>query len=156
MPAARYSVYADAFALSTSAKTAVMIIPGSSAPVTIAEIGVSVDSSTGRCFVELVESTQAGAGTNTNTGHKQIGGFVSGDSSTPVATYGREYGSEPTTLTVLKFWRFLHPGPFVIQFPLGREPQSLVSGATKYKGIGIRLTVDSGTPNCDAYLEWDE
>jgi hypothetical protein len=85
-----------------------------------------------------------------------VGGFVAGDTTGPLATYGREYSAEPTVLTVLKHWRFPAPGPFVIQFPLGREPESLVSGATKYKALGIRLTADTGTPAADAYLEWQE
>jgi hypothetical protein len=155
--AARYTIIADAFALSTSGKTALLIIPGATLPVTLIEIGVSVDSATARCLVELVESTQAGAGTaGSSSGAKQVGGFVAGDTTGPLATYGREYSAEPTVLTVLKHWRFPAPGPFVIQFPLGREPESLVSGATKYKALGIRLTADTGTPAADAYLEWQE
>ena len=155
--AARYTLIADAFALSTTSKTAVNIIPGATLPVTVVEIGVSVDAATGRCFVELFESTQAGAGTaGASTGAKQVGGFVAGDTTGPLATYGKEYTAEPTALTVLKSWWFPCPGPFVIQFPLGREPESLVSGATKYKAIGFRLKVDSGTPNTDAYIEWQE
>jgi hypothetical protein len=157
MAAARYSALAAAFALSTSAKTAVNIIPGATLPITIVEIGVSADEATGRVFVELFESTQAGAGTpGASSGAKQMGGFVAGDTTGPLATYGLKYSGEPTTLTVLKSWRFPAPGPFVIQFPLGREPQSLVSGSTKYKALGIRLTVDSGTPNSDSYIEWEE
>jgi hypothetical protein len=156
MAAPAFTIVADAFVLSTSGKTACLVIPGATQPVTLVEIGVSVDAATGRVLVELVESTQAGAGTTTGTGAKQVRGFVAGDTTGPIATYGRKYSAEPTTLTVLKSWRFPAPGPFVIQFPLGREPQSLVSGATKYKGIGIRLTVDTGTPNADAYLEFEE
>jgi hypothetical protein len=154
--AARYVVLASAFALSTSGKTAVNIIPGATLPIIIVEIGVSVDAATGRCFVELFESTQATAGTTTATGAKQMGGFVAGDTTGPLATYGHNYSAEPTALVVLKSWRFPCPGPFVIQFPLGREPQSLVSGSTKYKALGIRLLVDSGTPNADAFCEWEE
>lgn len=155
--AAGYVALASAFALSTSAKTAVNIIPGATLPITLVEIGVSVDVGTGRCFVELFESTQAGAGTaGASSGAKQIRGFVAGDTTGPLATYGLKYTAEPTTLTVLKSWRFPCPGPFVIQFPLGREVQSLVSGSTKYKALGIRLTIDTGTPNADAYMEWDE
>lgn len=156
MANARYSVLADAFALSSSFKTLALIIPGAILPVTIVEFGVSVDAASGRCYVELVESTQAGAGSNTNTGAKQTGGFTGTDTVGPNSTYGREYASEPTTLTALKTWIFAAPGPLVIQFPLGREPQSLNSAASKYKAIGIRAKVDTGTPNCEAYLEWEE
>lgn len=156
MPAA-YSIVADAFALGTTAKTALLIIPGATLPITLVEIGVSIDASSGRCLVELVESTQATAGTaGSTTGAKQLRGFVAGDTTGPLATYGREYSAEPTVLTVLKSWWFAAPGPFVIQFPLGREPQSLVSGASKYKALGIRLKVDTGTPASEAYLEFEE
>jgi hypothetical protein len=155
--AAGYVLLADAFALSTTGKTALNIIPGATLPIIVVEIGVSVDAATGRVFVELFESTQATAGTaGSSTGAKQVRGFVAGDTTGPLATYGREFTAEPTVLTVLKSWRFPAPGPFVIQFPLGREPRSLVSGATKYKALGIRLSVDTGTPNSDSYIEWEE
>lgn len=151
-----YTIIADAFALSTSGKTAGLIIASSTVPITLVEFGVSVDQATGRCLVELVESTQAGAGTSTGTGAKQIRGYTAGTDGTPNATYGRKYSAEPTTLTVLKSWRFPCPGPFVMQLPLGREVESLLSGSTNHKAIGIRLSVDSGTPNGDAYIEWEE
>jgi hypothetical protein len=156
MPGAAYTIIADAFALATGAKTACNVIPGASIPIILVELGFSVDAATGRCFVELFESTQAGAGTATGTGAKQVRGFVAADTTGPNATYGRKYSAEPTVLTILKSWRFACPGPFVIQFPLGREPQSLVSGATKYKALGFRVSVDTGTPNGDGYLEWEE
>lgn len=157
MGLAAYSVNASTFALSTSGKTAINIIAGSTLPIVICELGVCVDAATGRCFVELFESTQAGAGTaGASSGAKQLRGFVAADTTGPLATYGLKYSAEPTTLTVLKAWRFPCPGPFVIQFPLGREPRSLVSGSTKYKALGIRLTVDTGTPNSDSYIEWEE
>jgi len=156
MAAPGYTIIADAFALSTTGKTALLVIPGATLPITIVEFAVSIDAATGRCYVELVESTQAGAGTATGTGAKQVRGFVAGDTTAPLATYGREYSAEPTVLTVLKHWWFPAPGPFVIQFPLGREPQSLVSGATKYKALGLRLKVDTGTPNSDSYIDWEE
>jgi hypothetical protein len=157
MASERYTIIADAFALSTTGKTACNIIAGASVSATIVEIGASVAAVTGRCLMELFESTQATAGTvGSSTGAKQIGGFIGVDTVGPNCTYGREYSAEPTVLTVLKSWWFPCPGPMVIQFPLGREPQSLVSGATKYKAIGIRLTVDTGTPNAEAYIEWEE
>lgn len=152
----RFTIIADTFALTTTAKTACNVIAGSSAALIIVEIGVSVDQGTGRCFVELFESTQGAAGTTTSTGAKQIGGYTSGTDGTPLCTYGRKYSGEPTTLTVLKSWWFPCPGPFVIQFPLGREPESLLSGSTNHKALGFRLKVDTGTPNSDSYLEWEE
>jgi hypothetical protein len=154
--AQRYTIIADAFALTTTAKTACNVIAGTAVQFCIVEFGVSLNVGTGRFFVELFESTQAGAGTTTSTGAKQIGGYSAGTDGTPGCTYGRKYSAEPTVLTVLKHWRCPCPGPLVIQFPLGREPWSLVSGSTNHKALGIRVLADTGTPTCDAYLEWEE
>lgn len=153
---AGFSIPIDAFALATTGKTAAMVIPGATSTVIVVEFSISVAALTGRCLVELVESTQATAGTTTGTGAKQLYGFVAGDTTGPLATYGRKYSAEPTVLTMLKVWEFPCPGPLIIQFPLGREVQSLVSGSTKYKGIGLRCTVDTGTPNCNGYLHFEE
>jgi hypothetical protein len=152
----RYTIIADAFTLATTAKTACNIIAGTGVAFTIVELGVSVDVGTGRFFVELFESNGGAAGTATTTGAKQIGGYTSGSDATPGCTYGRKYSAEPTTLTVLKHWRCPCPGPLVIQFPLGREPESLLSGSTNHRTLGIRVKIDTGTPTCDAYLEWVE
>lgn len=154
--AQRFTILADAFPLTTTGKTACNVIASAATPFVIIELGVSVDAATGRCFVELFESTQATAGTSTGTGAKQTGGYSSGTDGTPASSYGREYSAEPTVLTVLKSWWFPCPGPFVIQFPLGREAQSLLSGSTNHKALGIRLKVDTGTPNADAYIEFEE
>lgn len=152
----RYTIIADAFALTTTPKTACNIIAGSGVALKIVEFGVSVNVGTGRFFVELFESTQATAGTTTSTGAKQIGGYTAGTDGTPGVTYGRKYSAEPTVLTVLKHWRCPCPGPLVIQFPLGREVESLLSGSTNHKALGIRVSADTGTPTCDAYVEWVE
>lgn len=146
---------AAAFSIGTGAKTAINLIAGSAVPVgAICEIGVSIDG-TATVLVELCESTQAGAGTaGSSSGAKQVRGFLAGDTTAPTITYGTAYSAEPTTLTRLKAWRFTGPGPFVIQAPLGRETASLVSGATKYKALALRLTA-SATVNSDSYIEWE-
>lgn len=156
MPAPAWVVNAAAFALSTSAKTAINLIAGSAVGINaITEIGVSIDT-TATCLVELCESTQAGAGTaGSSSGAKQVRGFMAGDTTAPTITYGTAFSAEPTTLTRLKAWRFTGPGPFVIQSPLGREPESLLSGSTKYKALALRLTASTGTPNSDSYIEWE-
>src|SRR4249919_317324 len=96
----RFTIIADTFALTTTAKTACNVIAGAAVSFQIVEMGVSVDQGTGRCFVELFESTQATAGTTTSTGAKQLGGYTSGTDGTPGCTYGRKYSAEPTALTV--------------------------------------------------------
>lgn len=153
----RYTIIADAFALSTTAKTACNVIASSTINPVIVELGCSIDAGSGRFLVELFESTQATAGTaGSSSGAKQIGGYLAGTDGTPECTYGREYSAEPTTLTVLKQWWCPCPGPLVIQFPLGREPEGLLSGSTNHKAIGFRVKVDTGTPNCEGYIEWEE
>src|SRR5574342_558746 len=154
--AQRYSLPFSAFALSTSGKTAAMVIASATTPIVVVEFSVSVDVGTGRFLVELVESTQATTGTSTGTGHKQTGGYTAGTDGTPESTYGLEYSAEPTALTVLKAWRMACPGPLLVQFPLGREPASLLSGSTNHKALGIRVSVDTGTPNADGCLEFEE
>lgn len=155
---ARHVVNAPAVALSAAtAKTVLMLVAGANEAIrALTEISVSIDAG-GLVLVELVESTQAGTGTSTDSTSsiKQVGGFVAGDSTAPAQVTARtNYTAEPTVLTRLKAWRFNGPGPFVLQAPLGREVQSLVSGSSKYKGLGIRLTAAAAC-NADVYAEWE-
>ena len=152
----RYSLPIDAFTLSTSAKTAGLIIASSTVPITIIEMAFSVNVGTGRFLWELVESTAATAGTTTSTGAKQIGGYTAITDGTPNATYGRKYSAEPTALTRLCGTWVPCPGPLILQYPLGREPDSLLSGATNHKALGLRITVDTGTPTGDGHIIWEE
>ena len=151
-----YTIVADAFTLSTTAKTAFLIIPSSTVPITIVEIAFSVNVGTGRFLWELVESTAATAGTTTSTGAKQLNGYSAGTDGTPNATYGRKYSAEPTVLTRLAGTWLPCPGPLILQYPLGREPQSLLSGSTNHKAMGLRITIDTGTPTGDGHIFWEE
>ena len=141
---ARYSAQPGAVALGAAvAKTVLMLIAGAAERVIINAIHVSIDVST-LLLVELVESTQATNGT-TGTDYtaslKQLSGFVAGDTTAPAQiTCRHTYTAEPTVLTVLQSWWVNGPGPFVMQYPLGGEMESLVSGSTKYKAVGLRLT----------------
>lgn len=155
---ARHVINAPAVALSAGvAKTIWMLIAGTNDAIrALTELSVSIDSG-GLVLVELVESTQAGTGTSTDAtaNIKQVGGFVAGDSVAPAQVTARtNYTAEPTVLTRLKAWRFNGPGPFVLQAPLGREVQSLLSTSSKYKGLGCRVTAASAC-NADAYGEWE-
>lgn len=155
MAAPGYVVNFDGVALvAATPKTVILAIAGANDPVTLCGFEVSVDAST-TVLVELVESTQATTGTGTSVTAKQVRGFCAGDTTAPTASANKAYSAEPTVLTRLKAWRFAGPGPLVIQFPLGREPQSLVSGSTKYKAIGLRLTAAANC-NCDGDLEFEE
>lgn len=146
-----------AFGLTTSAKTALQLIAGANDRINaLTALSISIDT-TATVLVELCESTQAGAGTaGTAPVVKQIGGFSAADTTAPVqVTAAGNYSAEPTVLTRLWHWRFVGPGPFFIQYPLGRGPESLVSGATKYKALAFRLTASVGTPNSDISVEFE-
>lgn len=148
------------FALSTSPKTFLALIAGAADAINaLVEFSVSIDT-TAICLVELCESTQAAAGTPGTAGAaaviKQIGAFKSTDTVAPAqVTAAGNYTAEPTVVTRLKAWRFTGPGPFVMQFPLAREPSSLLSGSTKYKALLLRLTAAAGTPGADGYMEFE-
>lgn len=148
-----------AIALSAAApKTVLMLIPGAAEFVeAITRLSISIDVAT-LLLVELVESTQASngtAGTDFASSLKQTRGFTAGDSTLPSGIGVRHtYTSEPTVLTVLDHFWINGPGPYKESFPLGREIQSLVSGATKYKGIGWRLTSTLAS-NCRIAVEFE-
>lgn len=157
-PAPAWRAAPQAIALvAATYKTVLMIIPGATRPAIISEVGVTFDASGVMCLVEVVESTQAAngtTGTDFNASAKQVRGFVAGDTTAPLEGVRHTYTTEPTTLTVLENWYFSSGGILCKQYPLGREIQSLVSGATKYKGIGIRIKAASGI-NCYPWFEWE-
>lgn len=160
MPAPQqgYSIAQAALALTTTAKTLLNLVAGAACPLVIVSFEVSIDGA-GNVLIELCESTQAGAGTSTDvtTSIKQVRGFSASDTTAPAQTTVKaNYSAEPTVLTRLKAWRFAGPGPLVIQMPLGREVQSLLSGSTKYKALAFRATMQAGTANADIGVEWEE
>ncbi len=152
--AAAYSlVTGTPFALTAGAKTTLMAIAPAGHGLAMTEFSVSFDGVTSTAvpaLVELVTSTQAGAGTSgvapTIT---QIRGRGTGGSA---PTGGSNYTVEPTTLVSIKRWyipQFM--GTFAFQFPLGREMESDSSAGT-IKALGIRINV-SANVNCVAYME---
>lgn len=154
MSAPRWVISPAAFALTTAAKTIVMLIPGASKPAILTSLHFCPDNAV-NCLVELVESTQATngtAGTDSNASAKQVGGFTAGDTTAPLEGVRTLYTSEPTVLTRLFAWRV--SSQLIVPWPLGREPQSLLSGSTKYKGLGVRITSASNV-NGDLTLEWE-
>jgi hypothetical protein len=144
-------------ALSTTAKTAIDLIAGTANQPSIVEFGISCDGTTGSLLVELCQSTQAGAGTpGSSPTPNQLRGWPP---QTSANTAGVSYSAEPTVLTTsgVKRWRFALPGgPLVLQAPLGRETTGIVTAATAGKGLCLRLTASTGTPNGDSYVEWEE
>ena len=152
----RYVVHTGSVALTAAtAKTLINLIAGASESIrALTEIALSLDAG-GLVLLELCESTQATAGTSTTGTNKQVGGFVAGNTTAPAqVTTAINYTAEPTVLVALKSWWFNGPGPFVLQAPLGREVQSLVSGATAYKALALRATATASC-NARAYAEWE-
>jgi hypothetical protein len=147
------SVLETPFAATTGAKTALMVIAGANSGLLIVEFGISFDGVTASAvpaLVELVSSTQVGAGTPTGTPTiTQVRGRVTGGEA-PTAS-GR-YSVEPTALVRHKAW-YVTPnnGVLVMQFPLGREPETDDSGGS-IKAYGIRVNVTANV-NIMAYME---
>ena len=141
------------FAATAGAKTLLMAISPAGHGLAMVEFSISMDGVTSTAVpatLDIVQSTQAGAGTSgvapTIT---QVRGRLTTGSA---PTGGSNYTAEPTTLTIVK--RFYVPqymGLFVYQFPLGREIECDSSGGT-IKGLGIRINV-SAAVNVMAYME---
>ena len=150
--AARYTVESngDIALAAATAKTILSVINAANGLIRITEIGVSFDgvsSSAEPVTVELCSCTQAGAGTSTSHTIAQIGG----PTRTVQATGARAFTAEPTTITVLKRW-LVHPQTgFLVQFPLGREPEMVVTA----DALLIRCTAPA-VVNVQGYLEFEE
>lgn len=138
-------VQGTVFAMTTGAKTMMMAIAPTAYGLSLTEFAVSFDgvtSSAVPALVEVVRSTQAGAGTS---GVAMTVTQMRGRSTTPTTTVtgGSNYTGEPTTLTSVARWyvpQFM--GSFTYQAPLGREMECDASGGTN-KGIGLRGTVSA-------------
>lgn len=124
----------------SAAKTMCMVIAGAAQAFEILRLSVSSKTAVG-FLVELVESTQAGAGTSSAHTFKQYRDFKAGDTTAPAQITGAtNYTVEPTTLTVLDEWYLAAGGIFLLQEPDREGPASLLSGSTKYKALGLRVT----------------
>jgi len=141
----------SAVATSTTAKTIVAVVNGSTTDLTLIGVEFSADFGTitaGSYLVELVSFNQAGAGTSTSETVNKVGG--TGNTSR-VSSVQRNYSAEPTTGTVLNSWYIPAGGRELQLLPLGREyaiPASIT--------LGLRVTAPSGTPNVRATLTWEE
>lgn len=141
------------FSAATGAKTLLMAIAPSANGLILCEFAVSMDgvtSSAVPAVLDVVTSTQAGAGTSgVSPTITQIRGR--GSAST-APTGGSNYTVEPTTLTVVrKYYIPQFMGVFSVQFPLGREIECDASGGT-VKAIGLRINT-SATVNVAAYMD---
>ncbi len=152
--AVAYSVTtATVFAMTAGAKTALMAIAPAGHGLTLVEASVSFDGVTATAvpaLVEIVTSTQAGAGTSGVTPTiTQTRGRTTGGSA---PTGGSNYTVEPTTLVRVRVYyipQFMSGQTY--QLPLGREIECDSSAGT-LKGLGIRVTV-SANVNFVGYME---
>jgi hypothetical protein len=138
-----------------TAKTLVNVIAGANRQAIVCEISSSFDGVTASAvpvLVELVGSTQATAGT---VGTSPTPTLIRGLGASQ-ATAAESYTAEPTVLTQLKQWLVTpNGGLLVVQFPLGRETQSNVSGSATLLAVGIRDNAPANV-NARAYVEFEE
>lgn len=152
MPQAGYTIETTADVALTAAtkKTILSVVSGSAALTRIVEFGVSFDGTSATaepCTVELSGSTEAGAGTSTSQTPVQIRGAT----RTVQASGKRNFSAEPTALTCWKRW-LVHPQTGIeMQYPLGREPEQIVTA----DAIVLSVTAPA-TVNCQGYLEFEE
>lgn len=156
MAGAYAAVLVSPFAATAGAKTALMVISPANSGLLVVEFGISFDGVTASAvpaLVELVSSTQAGAGTSAETPTiTQTRGRVTGGEP---PTGGSKYSAEPTVLVRHRAWYVRQDGGIlVVQFPLGREPETDDSGGA-IKAYGIRVNV-SANVNLMAYMETEK
>ena len=156
--AAGYTVTTGTSATALAAatpKTLIDLIAGANTQCILTQYAVSFDgisASAVPVLMEWCQSTQATAGT---PGSSPTPTLIRG-LGTSGATPGINYSIEPTVLTVFDHF-FLTPngGTIVVQFPLGREPQTNLSGSATIKAIALRATAPA-IVNVRASLWWDE
>lgn len=133
-----------------TAKTILSVINATNSLIRLVEFAVSFDGVSATAepvTVELCSSTQATAGTSTAHTIAQC----RGSTRTVQATGARNYTAEPTALTVLKRW-LVHPQTgLMVQFPLGREPEQVVTA----DALCLRCTAPAAV-NVQGYMEFEE
>jgi hypothetical protein len=145
---------AGAIALTAAtAKTILNIINGTNAITRLTAFHIGFDGVTPTAVPVLVEigyCTQASAGTP--TGGTFTPTQVRGPTRTPQALGSRNYSAEPTVIT--SWFPFLFPafnGSVIMQFPLGREPEQIVTA----DGLLLRCTAPAAV-NVRGWLEFEE
>jgi len=145
---------AGALALTgATAKTILSVISAANAINRITAFSVSFDGVTATAvpvLVELCYSTQATAGTP--TGGTFTPTQIRGATRTCQATGSRNYSAEPTVITT--YLPFLVPafmGSLTLQFPLGREPEQIVTA----DALLLRCTAPAAV-NVRGWIEFEE
>jgi hypothetical protein len=151
MPKAGYTIVTggEVALVAATAKTVLMIIAPSQFGIDLRSIEVAFDGVTASnepVLVEIVSSTQAGAGTGTSVTPLQ--GY--GRAITAGFTANKNYSAEPTVLTVLDEFSVSPNGGLIIRdWPLGEGFDQDVS-----KGLGLRLTAPN-TANVRATMKFE-
>lgn len=140
--AARYTIAMPTpFSIATATKTTLMAIAPAGHGLALIAYKISFDGVTSSAVpatVEIVRSTQAGAGTSgVSPTITQTGGRVTTGSA---PTGGSNYSAEPTVLTAVdRFYVAQFMGTWPEQFPLGREIEIDSSGGSVL-AVGLRVT----------------
>ena len=147
-----YVVQNTVFAATAGAKTVLNVIAGANQACSILQWGVTFDGVTATAVpagVELCQSTQATAGTPGGSAPAVV--QVGGRTIAAQFTMGHNYTAEPTALTVIEpYYVPQFMGAFVMQYPLGNEPDTDLSGGT-VKALAIRINVTANV-NVRAYM----
>ena len=148
-----YSLNAPVVAATTGAKTILLAIAPAGHGLEIVSFGISFDGVTQSAVpavLDIVQSTQAGAGTSTGSPTiQQVRGRTSSGSA---PTGGYAYSAEPTVLTAIRTYFIPQlDGVYTEPLPLGRGLECDSSGGT-IKAIGFRLNV-SASVNVHIWME---
>jgi hypothetical protein len=142
------------FSAATGAKTVLNVIAGANQPISLIQWGISMDGVTATAVpavVELCQSTQATAGTSAGSVPTIL--QLTGRAVTIQPTAGHNYTAEPTALSIIEqYYVPQYMGGFVMQYPLGTEPETDLSGGT-VKALAIRINT-TATVNVRAYMRF--
>jgi hypothetical protein len=148
-----YSVNSAIFAAPAAVHTILDVISPAGHGLALTEVSLSFDGVTASavpCYVEVVTSTQATAGTGGTapTITQSRGRTTTGQAPTASGSHT----AEPTALVRVRSW-YVTPngGLFVYPLPLGREIECDSSGGT-LKGLATRIT-PTATVNAQCYME---
>lgn len=148
-----YAINSAIFAAGTAVHTDLVAIAPAGHGFSLAEAAVSFDGVTASAvpvYMELCQSTQAGAGTGgTAPTIAQVRGVATGGQA---PTASGSHTAEPTVLTRIRSW-YVSPngGLLVYGLPLGREVECHSSGGT-IKALALRSTPPAAV-NLQAYME---
>lgn len=141
-----------AFAATAGAKTVLKLITPAASSIQVHEIGVSMDGVTASAVPATFEwgtSDETGAGTQVGTA---VTTQIKGRANAHGLTVGQNFSAEGTTYTIHNgVYVPQYMGLFVIQFPLGQEPEA--PGLDVADSFLLRINV---TANCNvlAWVKW--